>query len=60
MACLKKVVCIQKKQDGEKLYKVMLESKKYLKNPPRWQYIIFSYNEHNVEKAKQMAQKRWC
>ena len=38
-------------------YFMNLLYKKYLKNPPRWQYIIFSYNEHNVEKAKQMAQK---
>jgi len=44
-------------QDGEKLYKVMLESKKYLKNPPRWQYIVFNYNENHVEQAKEMAMR---
>ena len=44
-------------QDGVKLYKVMLEAKKYLINPPIWQYIIFSYNEHNLEKAQTMAKE---
>ena len=42
-------------QDGKKLYEIMLESKKYLKQTPSWQFIVFSYNEHNLEKAKQMA-----
>ena len=42
-------------QDGEKLYRVMLEAKKHLKQTPSWQFIVFSYNEHNLEKAKQMA-----
>ena len=42
-------------QDGEKLYRVMLEAKKHLKQPPSWQFIVFSYNEHNLEKAKKMA-----
>ena len=42
-------------QDGEKLFKVMLESKKYLKQPPKWQYIIFSYNEDNIEEAQALA-----
>ena len=45
----------RKNQDGEKLFKVMLESKKYLDRPPVWQFIIFSYNEHNIEKAKNIA-----
>ena len=42
-------------QDAEKLYKVMLEAKKHLQQTPSWQFIVFSYNEHNLEKAKQMA-----
>lgn len=33
----------------------MLESKKYLKVPPIWQYIIFKYNQEHLEQAKQMA-----
>ena len=41
-------------QDGKKLYEVMLEAKKHLKQTPSWQFIVFSYNEHNLEKAKQM------
>ena len=47
----------RKNQDGEKLFKVMVESKKYLNKPPCWQFIIFSYNEHNIEKARTMALK---
>ena len=42
-------------QDGKKLYEVMLEAKKHLKQTPSWQFIVFSYNEHNLEEAKQMA-----
>ena len=42
-------------QDGEKLYRVMLEAKNHLKQTPSWQFIVFSYNEHNLEKAKKMA-----
>ena len=42
-------------QDGEKLFNIMLESKKYLKVPPIWQYIIFKYNQEHLEQAKQMA-----
>lgn len=44
-------------QDGIKLYNIMLESKKYLENPPIWQYIIFSYNEKNIDLAMEMAAK---
>ena len=42
-------------QDGKKLYEVMLEAKKHLKQTPSWQFIVFSYNEHNLEEAKQTA-----
>ena len=42
-------------QDGEKLFNVMLEAKKYLTQPPHWQYIIFKYNQDHLEQAKQMA-----
>ena len=42
-------------QDGEKMFEVAKEAKKHLKQTPSWQYIVFSYNEHNLEKAKQMA-----
>ena len=45
----------RKNQDGEKLFKVMVESKKYLIRPPTWQFIIFCYNEHNIQKAKNIA-----
>ena len=46
-------------QDGKKLYDIMLEAKKHLleKKQILWQYIVFKYNEHNIEKAKEMAQR---
>ena len=47
----------RKNQDGVKLFNIMLESKKYLKKLPIWQMIVFSYNENNIEKCKQMAEK---
>lgn len=41
-------------QDGEHLFEVMkMGSKMGLKM--RWQYIVFSYNEHHIEEAYQMA-----
>jgi MoaA/NifB/PqqE/SkfB family radical SAM enzyme len=42
-------------QDGEKLFNIMLESKKYLKKKPMWQYIIFRYNQEHLGEAKQIA-----
>ena len=42
-------------QDGEKLFDIMVESKKYLKHRPMWQYIVFSYNENHIEEAKSKA-----
>lgn len=47
----------RKNQDGVKLFDIMLESKKYLKKLPVWQIIVFGYNENNIEKCKQMAEK---
>ena len=46
-------------QDGKKLYDIMLEAKKYLLNKRQilWQYIVFKYNEDNIEKAKEMAKR---
>ena len=41
-------------QDGPKLFEVMkLCAKRGL--TPRWQYIVFNYNENNIEEARQMA-----
>ena len=42
-------------QDGKKLFEVAKEAKKHLKQTPSWQFIVFSYNEDSLEKAKQMA-----
>lgn len=44
-------------QDGKKLYDLMVESKKYLKRLPVWQYLVFNYNEHNIEEAQEMARR---
>ena len=44
-------------QDGEKLFNIMIESKKYLKHKPIWQYIVFSYNENHIEQAKKLAKE---
>ena len=42
-------------QDGEKLFNIMVESKKYLIHKPIWQYIVFSYNENHILEAKSKA-----
>jgi MoaA/NifB/PqqE/SkfB family radical SAM enzyme len=42
-------------QDGVKLFNIMVESKKYLKVRPKWQYIVFSYNENHIDQAIDMA-----
>lgn len=42
-------------QDGEKLFDIMLEAKKHLKLTPVWQYIIFKYNENDIDTCRQMA-----
>jgi MoaA/NifB/PqqE/SkfB family radical SAM enzyme len=47
----------RKNQDGVKLFNIMLESKKYLKQLPVWQIIVFRYNEDNLEKCKEIADK---
>lgn len=43
-------------QDGEKLFDIMIESKNHLNTIPFWQYIIFSYNENDIDEARKMAQ----
>lgn len=42
-------------QDGSKLYKIMQESKSYLRSKPTWQYIVFNYNEQSIDQAINMA-----
>ena len=44
-------------QDGVKLFKIMIESKKHLEVTPVWQYIIFEYNEEHKKQAKRMAKE---
>lgn len=43
-------------QDGEKLFDIMVEAKR-LGLKIEWQYLIFSYNENNIEESKQLALK---
>jgi MoaA/NifB/PqqE/SkfB family radical SAM enzyme len=47
----------RKNQDGKKLFDIMLLAKNILKKKPVWQYIIFSYNEKDIETAKEIAKK---
>ena len=44
-------------QDGEKLFDIMIESKKHLNTTPSWQYIIFKYNEKDIDEARELAKK---
>jgi len=47
----------RKNQNGDRLFEIMLLAKKILYKKPIWQYIIFSYNENDIETAKQIAKK---
>ena len=48
-------------QDGEKLFRIMkkcasiMKSQGEMSNKPLWQYIVFNYNENDIETCKQMA-----
>lgn len=44
------------RQDGEKLYKMMKLATDYIK-PTNviWKYIVFNYNQFNIDECKQMA-----
>ena len=42
-------------QDGVKLFDIMKDSVKYLKNLPIWQYIVFNFNENDIEECRDMA-----
>lgn len=44
-------------QDGKKLFDIMEESIKYLNEPPIWQYIVFKYNENDIDEAKAIAKE---
>ena len=41
-------------QDGEKIFKMACLAAKIV-DKVKWQYIVFSYNENNIEEARQMA-----
>ena len=43
------------RQDGMKLFNIMVESAKYLRQKPIWQYIIFDYNENDIEEALRLS-----
>lgn len=42
-------------QDGVKLFNIMKDSVNYLKTSPIWQFIVFSFNENDIEKCKDIA-----
>lgn len=42
-------------QDGEFLFEMMKLSKEYLIYKPQWQYIVFNYNEKDINTAIKMA-----
>ena len=44
-------------QNGRKLFNIMIHSKQHLHNPPVWQYLIFSYNQNDLAKAKRIADR---
>ena len=41
-------------QDGKKLFKMACMAAKIV-GKVKWQYIVFNYNENNIEEARQMA-----
>ena len=44
------------RQDGEKLYRMMKMATQYIKPTNiKWKYIVFNYNQHDIEECKQMA-----
>ena len=44
-------------QDGEKLFRVMKKCARIMKNKPLWQYIVFNYNENDIETNEQIKKK---
>ena len=45
-------------QDGIKLFNVMMTARKYLAlNRIKWQYIIFNYNENDMNQAREIARR---
>jgi len=44
-------------QDGKKLFDIMIDAKNYLHTKPVWQYIIFLYNQDNVDTAMDLAKQ---
>lgn len=45
----------RKNQDGERVYEILKEARKHLKQKPIWQYIVFNYNEDHIDEAAAMA-----
>tara|TARA_R100001510_G_C7558836_1_gene139672 strand:- start:416 stop:742 length:327 start_codon:yes stop_codon:yes gene_type:complete len=43
-------------QDGEKLFDIMLKCASF-HVPTTWQYIVFNYNQKDVEQCKNIAKK---
>jgi len=43
-------------QDGQKLFEMMMLAKDIVKTV-QWQFIVFEYNEHQIENAKEIAKE---
>jgi len=43
-------------QDGEMHFKRLKMARQILTRKPIWQYIVFGYNQHDIEKAMKMAE----
>lgn len=46
----------RKNQNGQKLFEIMLTAKEIVKKVV-WQYIVFKYNEKDIDAAKKLAEK---
>ena len=44
-------------QDGEKLFRLMVKSRAILNSTPKWQWIIFKYNENDMDEGIRIAQE---
>jgi MoaA/NifB/PqqE/SkfB family radical SAM enzyme len=44
-------------QDGKKLFDIMVDAKNHLRTKPIWQYIIFLYNQDNIDTAIDIAKQ---
>lgn len=48
----------RKNQDGEHLFNMMCLAKELGLNDVWWHYIVFSYNEHEIDRCKELADSK--